>query len=1161
MGVAEMRMLRGMCGHTRKDKIGNEDIRAKEPMVFPSGVKFRSTNFEGFVVTEYKGGRVREEFAGFVIRDGFAFDFEKVELGSGLQRLNMAATVISSVIANLKVLSHDNYEDWSFHFKTYLLAEDLWEVVEETSEPPRQEDGEVEFLVWRKNNAKVLHAIHTCCGDDTHFIIRGISSAKVAWDTLAEKLKPTDQALENTEDVPLMAHEELNTGLTRNEEYYKTNGDFNEFPHHQPLIDAVAKGDWSSAKKYLTIHPDAIRERGSLSGLTALHMAVSMENEYMAKEVVEWMTEEDLEIEDANGVTAIALATLIGPEVARCIIEKNKRLLCIPCNILQNMIPLIMACHGGHWGLARYLYSVTPLEALTSTQDNCRTGADLISHCFSSKELDIALDLIQRCPNLTFATNSTGKTLLQELACMPSLFLSGTRLRFWQQWIYKSIDIRHASGIHDVRIDVQKQANDPVNDQRDLIIRSVMALLQGLVSNLRKFFGIDHMYKMKQIHVQSLEVLQGMCKMTEGLSLKQMQGSFVQTALFKAVEHGNDEFLRQLFTANILALGIYDENAKGMFQFSIECRQEKVYNFFHEFIQIMNVRTESRVDKFNNTLLHSAAKLSPPAQLKHIQCAALQMQRELQWFKNDFDCKFCLSDAFFCLYFFDLFLSKRNLSSKPKHIRIKFLVLRGMMDGNNRNFFEKRPNIQFKRRGGNCKDAEDEASAMKGKWNDSSRKQPSEDYQLLNTVCRILCPSKKIGGVSDSVLGSDERVIIIYSSPTKISSKQSNHENLADGNEMEPHCAAQDALLKVHDRINSVVTTRLLVPNNMVGCPSCGSASNWHFMKCLIYCIRILGRTSLLRAFLCLFFHLEIQCCLIGLLPTLCRQCHRQEDMKTVLDLSGVVLMLSFNENFVFSWEIWWGYWQGRLLETGASIHAQDASKDSEESWITLLILFRALWNPRSQTIETILELQNRRSEFSDRGIITTRLLVLGCLLGQGEVTSSSVSSPIDHDEGPTPTDREARPELAMEEGLNAGHESNANDIHATFVKYVKSNYWDKAIQFLRDHPQVGSERISSGGTALRYAVRPLNNCSEDLEIQDTFGSTALNLLITFRQNRVEVVAKRMVEKNDKLLSILPADTTPLNGALSLFCHSTQNSARYRCLSIHFSWLSLQTIW
>ena len=68
----------------------------------------------------------------------------------------------------------------------------------------------------------------------------------------------------------------------------------------------------------------------------------------------------------------------------------------------------------------------------------------------------------------------------------------------------------------------------------------------------------------------------------------------------------------------------------------------------------------------------------------------------------------------------------------------------------------------------------------------------------------------------------------------------------------------------------------------------------------------------------------------------------------------------------------------------------------------------------------------------------------------------------------------------------------------------------------------------------------------EDLEIQDNLGLTALFLLITFCQDRVDV-AKSMVEKNSKLPNILPANTTPLvvvaqglsnggkNGSLSVF--------------------------
>ncbi|KAJ0099234.1 hypothetical protein Patl1_21461 [Pistacia atlantica] len=73
--------------------------------------------------------------------------------------------------------------------------------------------------------------------------------------------------------------------------------------------------------------------------------------------------------------------------------------------------------------------------------------------------------------------------------------------------------------------------------------------------------------------------------------------------------------------------------------------------------------------------------------------------------------------------------------------------------------------------------------------------------------------------------------------------------------------------------------------------------------------------------------------------------------------------------------------------ETGTSIHVEDASTDSDERVIRVSAI-EGLWNPRSQTIDAILQLQNKAGEFSEKGTIVTRLLVpsskVGCILGQG---------------------------------------------------------------------------------------------------------------------------------------------------------------------------------
>ncbi|XP_050281380.1 uncharacterized protein LOC126722261 [Quercus robur] len=90
----------------------------------------------------------------------------------------------------LEVLNgEDNYLKWSVRVKTYLMAQDLWDIVEATNEPPTQENAAA-FKAWSKMDAMALYGIQNSCGPDTFSDIMEITSARNAWETLAKKYKP-----------------------------------------------------------------------------------------------------------------------------------------------------------------------------------------------------------------------------------------------------------------------------------------------------------------------------------------------------------------------------------------------------------------------------------------------------------------------------------------------------------------------------------------------------------------------------------------------------------------------------------------------------------------------------------------------------------------------------------------------------------------------------------------------------------------------------------------------------------------------------------------------------------------------------------------------------------------------------------------------------------
>ncbi|CAN6708874.1 unnamed protein product [Malus baccata var. baccata] len=125
-----------------------------------------------------------------------------------------------------------------------------------------------------------------------------------------------------------------------------------------------------------------------------------------------------------------------------------------------------------------------------------------------------------------------------------------------------------------------------------------------------------------------------MCDEIKQLTDEEMKDGLVYKAVYIAVQNGIVEVVIHLCEARpeLLFRGL--EDGKNIFHYAVECRQENVYSLIHG-VRKRNLITTLR-DNSDNSILHCAGKLSPLAskKLDGIAGAALQMQRERQWYKE-----------------------------------------------------------------------------------------------------------------------------------------------------------------------------------------------------------------------------------------------------------------------------------------------------------------------------------------------------------------------------------------------------------------------------------------------------------------------------------------------------------------------------------------------
>jgi len=149
--------------------------------------------------------------------------------------------------------------------------------------------------------------------------------------------------------------------------------------------------------------------------------------------------------------------------------------------------------------------------------------------------------------------------------------------------------------------------------------------------------GIKQIYDLKKIHIYSDKILRCMCEYISTLDYEEYHKAdvHVRGAFLNAVKKGMVEFITEVIKVRPHVMICTDGNLRNLFMSSIANRQEKVFSLFYG-LEAERARFVSVLDRSGNTMLHLAAKLSPPSQLARISGAALQMQRELQWYKVSF---------------------------------------------------------------------------------------------------------------------------------------------------------------------------------------------------------------------------------------------------------------------------------------------------------------------------------------------------------------------------------------------------------------------------------------------------------------------------------------------------------------------------------------------
>ncbi|GKB79351.1 ankyrin repeat-containing domain, PGG domain protein [Tanacetum coccineum] len=398
---------------------------------------------------------------------------------------------------------------------------------------------------------------------------------------------------------------------------------------------------------------------GAFNYDTALHIAASAKStkkaEKFMKNLVSLMTSKDLEIPNRSGNTAFILAAAGGNVgIAMILLENNPELVNISGT--QGLMPLYIACLYGKYEMVKYLYVKS--NFMNGESWNPTNRGWVLEKCVEADFFDVALEMVMDNPPLAINGNvlrilarktdsfkaikphPVWRIISRSGSLTPYIFTYSRVSDFVYSFLFGllvsvfaviHVNIGHVEkeshAMQLLKIIWNEIVQMPKCEVDDIIIGPPDAELQDVAPTIR----IGPADKAPQDVASTVRI--GPPNTTPQDVVSTVRKYYSSRVVFIAAEMGNTKFIVELIRQYPDLIWKVNDKNQSMFHVAVIHRQECIYNLLYEIGSLKDLITPL-TDVDGNNMLHLAGLSAKNKRLQDISGVALQMQRELLWYKE-----------------------------------------------------------------------------------------------------------------------------------------------------------------------------------------------------------------------------------------------------------------------------------------------------------------------------------------------------------------------------------------------------------------------------------------------------------------------------------------------------------------------------------------------